>query len=148
MEEIGDISKQKEIQRRIKVLRKLLGLTQKEFSKKIGLKGVAMIESGKRNVTERSISEICREYNVKVEWLKDGKEPIFRQDSLFEEIKNKYELDELTTEVVKNFLELDKKTKEDFIKYFVKIAESYYLSNPKKMDELLKKVERKEEDAK
>lgn len=62
---------------RIKLLRKIsLNLTQAKFGKCIGLKSTAIgqMESGDRNVTDRTIMLICKEFNVNEEWLRHGLE--------------------------------------------------------------------------
>lgn len=73
---------------RIKKLRKALDLTQREFAKRIGMKqnSIALIESGKRNISNQAILSICREYNVNEDWLREGKEPMFIEMSRDEEI--------------------------------------------------------------
>lgn len=59
---------------RIKKLRKELDLTQQAFAERIGLKqnSIALIESGKRNISTQAILSICREFNVNEEWLRTG----------------------------------------------------------------------------
>ena len=49
---------------RIKFLRKNSGLTQEKFAERIGLKqnSIALIESGKRNISDQAILSICREF--------------------------------------------------------------------------------------
>lgn len=59
---------------RIKFLRKHSGLTQEKFAERIGLKQntIALIESGKRNISDQAILSICREFGVREEWLRTG----------------------------------------------------------------------------
>ena len=59
---------------RIKLIRRELGLTQTEFAERIGLKqnSIALIESGKRNISDQAVLSICREYGVNEEWLRTG----------------------------------------------------------------------------
>lgn len=59
---------------RIKKLRKKLNMTQEEFSSKIGLSRnfIAQIESGAKKPSDRTISSICREFNVNETWLRSG----------------------------------------------------------------------------
>lgn len=59
---------------RIKEVRKKLGLTQQKFAERIGMKqnSIALIESGKRNISSQAVLSICREFNVNPDWLKDG----------------------------------------------------------------------------
>ena len=60
---------------RIKQIRRELGLTQQEFADRIGLKqnSIALIESGKRNISDQAVLSICREYGINEEWLRTGK---------------------------------------------------------------------------
>lgn len=59
---------------RIKTLRKVLGKTQDEFSSLIGLSRnfIAQIEIGTKVPSDRTISDICRVYNVNETWLRTG----------------------------------------------------------------------------
>lgn len=59
---------------RIKELRKMLNLTQAEFASKIGLSRnfIAQMETGTRFPSDRTIADICREFNVNESWLRNG----------------------------------------------------------------------------
>lgn len=59
---------------RIKNFRKQLNMTQEEFSSRIGLSRnfIAQIETGAKNPSDRTISDICREFNISEEWLRTG----------------------------------------------------------------------------
>lgn len=64
---------------RIKYLRKeILELSQKDFADKLGLSEnfVWMIEKGTRTPSDRTISDICREFGVREEWLRTGELPM------------------------------------------------------------------------
>lgn len=65
--------------KRLKILRKSLNLTQSEFANSIGIKGSSYcdIENGKASITERTIISICSIYNVNRQWLEFGKGDIF-----------------------------------------------------------------------
>lgn len=67
---------------RIKMIRQEEGLTQSQFADKIGLSRnyVAMIEIGQRDPSDRTISDICRIFNVNPEWLRNGEGPMFMPD--------------------------------------------------------------------
>lgn len=62
------------LKERIRKIRKGLDLTQQAFAERIGLKqnSIALIESGKRNISTQAILSICREFNVNEEWLRTG----------------------------------------------------------------------------
>lgn len=59
---------------RLKAIRKALSLSQEAFGKKLGVTGagISRIENGVRNLTEQMILSICREFNVREEWLRNG----------------------------------------------------------------------------
>lgn len=64
---------------RIAEVRKATGLTQEEFAGRIGLSRnfVWMIEKGDRVPSDRTISDICREFAVNEEWLRTGEGQMF-----------------------------------------------------------------------
>lgn len=88
---------------RIKEIRKCLGITQTEFGNKISLKPntISDLEKDKRTVTDRTISDICREFNVNEVWLRSGEGEMFVQLSRDEEL-SRY-LGELLKDEDENF---------------------------------------------
>lgn len=64
---------------RIRELRKTLGLTQKEFAQKIGLKqnAISYMEKNGATVTEQNIRAICSQFSVNENWLRAGQGEIF-----------------------------------------------------------------------
>lgn len=60
-------------------LRETLGISQEELGNKIGLSrfSVSNYESGKRNVTDRVVQDICREFNINEAWLRTGEGTAF-----------------------------------------------------------------------
>ena len=68
-----------DIGQRIKELRKMLGLSQKEFAEKIGksLRAVQNWEYGQRTPDESTLKLIAKEFNVNEEWLKTGEGEMF-----------------------------------------------------------------------
>lgn len=74
---------------RILAIRKKLGLTQKEFGMHIGglsQNYIWMIEKGDRVPSDRTISDICREFNVSEAWLRTGEGEMFQPKSRNEEL--------------------------------------------------------------
>ena len=59
---------------RIKEIRARLGITQQEMADKLGLKRntIATYEMGKANPSDRTITDICREFGVNETWLRTG----------------------------------------------------------------------------
>lgn len=64
---------------RISQVRKSAGLTQEKFASRIGLTRnfVWMIEKGERIPSDRTIADICREFNVSEVWLRTGEGEMF-----------------------------------------------------------------------
>lgn len=74
---------------RIKELRKKhLKLTQKNFADRLGLSEnyVWQIEKGERAPSDRTISDICRIFDIQEDWLRHGLEPMRAAKSREEEI--------------------------------------------------------------
>lgn len=76
------------LNQRIKQLRRNLDLTQQDFAERIGLKqnSIALIESGKRNISNQAVLSICREFNVNETWLRTGEGEMFNALSRDEQI--------------------------------------------------------------
>lgn len=74
---------------RIKRLRKdVLRISQKEFANAINLSEnfVWMIEKGQREPSDRTVSDICRIFDIQEDWLRYGLEPMRAAKSKEEEI--------------------------------------------------------------
>lgn len=73
---------------RIKQIRLEAGLTQMQFAERIGLSRnyIALIETGSREPSERTISDICREFGVSPAWLQTGEGEMFLPRSKNEEL--------------------------------------------------------------
>ena len=65
---------------RLLELRKALKLNQVNFGAKVNLKqtSISELEKGVRPLPDRVIADICREYNVNEQWLRQGIGPMFR----------------------------------------------------------------------
>lgn len=65
--------------KRLKQLRKSLGLTQIDFSKHLGITQTAysMIESGNNPLSDKHIKVICSTFNVSENWLRTGEGDMF-----------------------------------------------------------------------
>ncbi len=59
---------------RIKQIRNSKKLTQDEFADILGLTKnfISLIETGNRTPSDRTISDICREFNISEVWLRTG----------------------------------------------------------------------------
>ena len=76
------------VNERIKELRSRLGLTQEEFSSKIGLSRnfIAQIETGTKKPSDRTIFDICEKFNVNQDWIRTGNGEMFVELSKDEQI--------------------------------------------------------------
>lgn len=65
--------------KRLKILRTELDLSQAEFSNKLSIaqSTYAVLESGKTSLRDRHIKLICSTFNVSEEWLREGKGDMF-----------------------------------------------------------------------
>lgn len=64
---------------RIKEVRQRLRMTQSVFASRLNLSRnyVALIESGDRSPSDRTIADICREFGVREAWLRTGEGEMF-----------------------------------------------------------------------
>lgn len=67
------------IHEKLKYLREQLHLTTRAFGESINMSGSAItdMEKGLRNVTDRAVRDICREYSINPDWLLNGNEPMY-----------------------------------------------------------------------
>lgn len=88
-----------DIHERLKYLREQLNLTTRAFGASINMSGGAItnMEKGTRNVTERTIRDVCREYNVNSNWLINGAEPIF------EDITSELDIDDDVKQLTRQY---------------------------------------------
>mgnify|MGYP001234932858 CR=1 FL=1 len=73
---------------RIEAVRKHEGLTQEQFADRINLSRnyLWMLENGSRTPSDRTISDICREFGVREAWLRTGEGEMFVQDTQSEQV--------------------------------------------------------------
>lgn len=73
---------------RIRALIKALKIKQSKFAQRIGISRpfVSELCSGAKNPSDRTIADICREFNVNEHWLRTGEGEMFSTLSREEEI--------------------------------------------------------------
>lgn len=118
------------IHERIKYLRKNeLKMTQIEFGKQLGSAGSTVVgwEKGDRTPPDATIKLICKEFNVNYSWLVNGTGEIFLEtdDALLEALAEEYGLSEIHVRMIKEFLKLEDRDKDVFVKYL----ENVFLTN-------------------
>lgn len=123
---------------RLTEIRNTLGLSMEKFGSRIGISrsGISKMESGKSGLSEQTIISICREFEVREEWLRTGKGEMFEELTDAQK-KMKYtalllkDLDSKVAEVIMNLIityeQLDETSREVLEKVAVK-----YIENMKK----------------
>lgn len=102
---------------RMKELRKSLGMTQKEFAEKIGVKQntVAVYEIGRNPPTDTVVSLICRAFGVNEQWLRTGEGEMFaaKGDSI-DDLMTRYQLHPRCRRILETVLALPEPAQEAF----------------------------------
>lgn len=96
---------------RLKKIRLYFNKTQEEFAASINIKSkahISSLESGKRALTDRIISDVCNTYNINEEWLKFGTGEMFIENdsSIVSELASEYNLDSKSVKFIEAFLNL------------------------------------------
>ena len=102
---------------RIRELRKILNLNQKDFAKKIGLKqgAISYMEKNGSTITEQNIKNICSQFNVNEKWLRTGLGDIFiENEKKYNELFNIFEelspvLQDYLIKTAKDLLDIQEK---------------------------------------
>lgn len=127
-----------EIYQRIKELRKdILDLNQEDFGKAINISrsNEANIETGRINVTDRVITDICKSFNVSELWLRNGEGEIFTdldRDEAIVAWASKITRTDFDNSFVPKFAEMLTKLDEDDWKTLEKMAKFLYEGQEKK----------------
>lgn len=105
---------------RIKYFRKeiLKIKSSDEFAQKINMSGSNLrnIENNVIKVTKRVINDISNKYNVNIDWLLHGEGEIYKSESISEIdiILKKYNLSEIETQILKNYLDMNETQRKIF----------------------------------
>lgn len=110
------------INERIYLLRSTLELSQESFAKKINVtrSAISNYEKGTRNIMDRVISDICREFNVNEEWLRDGKGEMFIEPDTFslDEYLKQRKVSELEADIVKAYFDIPFDKRQELVENF------------------------------
>lgn len=114
---------------RLKELRKLLGLNQTEFGKRLGVGNttISKIEIRENNLTEQMITSVCREFGANEEWLRTGRGEILvvTENTLINQLSEQYGLDSLDRLIIEKYVTLPRPHREA-IKFYVRdIAQAF-----------------------
>ncbi len=108
-----------DIHQRLRCLREQLNLTTRAFGAAINMSGGAItnMEKGTRNVTDRTIRDVCREYNVNPDWLVNGTGP------MFEDVTDDLEINDEVKQLARQYSLLNESDKELVRKMINSLAE-------------------------
>lgn len=104
-------------------LRKMLGVSQREFGNKINLSHdiISFLEKGTRRFTKRVKLAVCREFNVNSDWFEIGQGSIFQNNiNIIDEFNN---IDKEMKEIIRVYMKLEDDSKryiKDVILYKLK----------------------------
>lgn len=115
---------------RILKIRKDSKLNQEDFGLRLNLTKnyISLIETGNRIPSDRTISDICREFNVNEDWLKNGAGDMYKEkDGSFSELL--VELEDSDDDFIKSlitvYMGLDEDSKSALRKIAKGMAEKY-----------------------
>lgn len=110
---------------RLRKARIAVGLSQEEFGYRIGIKSrghISALESGARNISDRIISDVCREFEIDENWLRfGGSEKVKFADSAtfsLDEFAKQHDATELELNIMKAYFELDPDLRGKLVEHF------------------------------
>lgn len=125
---------------RLKELRENLGLTTRSLGEKLSLSAgtITNMEKGVRNITERTIKDICNKFNVNEIWFKEGKGEMYNNSEMatLERLTRENNLDETDKEIISGYIKLDEKER-DSVKNFILQMANKINESEKKAEKLL-----------
>lgn len=70
------------IGKRLKQLRKKIGMSQKEFAEKLNITPSSLnnYEVGRRNIPPEILADLSDKFNVNIDWLLTGNDPMFKDE--------------------------------------------------------------------
>jgi len=120
--------------KKIKIIRKYLGLNQEDFGGRLGISKTAIskIEKGVNNVSDRLILSICREFNINEEWLRTGQGEMLNQEKNYslDEFLKKRNATSLEIEFMKIYFSLEENIRKKIISDFKKAVLEEEFANP------------------
>lgn len=111
---------------RIGELIESLGMKKVRFAErlKIDQSYVTQLTSGKRKPSDRTISDICREFNVREEWLRNGRGEMFLDftEDEFSKAAATLSNDSFVRSLIVEYWKLDDDSKELFRNFIHKLS--------------------------
>lgn len=147
---------------RIRKLRKELDLTQQKFGERIGIKGntVAQYELGRNEPVDAVFSLICREFDVREEWLRNGEGEMFKPkpSDILDQLAYKYHFSQADYVLVEKFVNMRPEARQVLFDYMQEVtavfmtnetnpyAPAYGAEPPQPMDEIMESIKKQKKD--
>lgn len=113
---------------RVKELRTILKLSAEKFGSRVGVtrSAISRIENGIVNVTEQMVLSICREFNVREEWLRNGYGEMFLDftEDEFSKAAATLSSDVFVRSLIVEYWKLDEDNKKLFRDFIHKLSDS------------------------
>lgn len=110
------------INERFKAVRNALGKNQSEFAEALGFAqtGVSMIESHKRDVSDRHIKALCSIFNISEHWLRTGEGNMYveSESSLVSALANQMNMSAEQRKLMEIFLTMSDEKRDSVSKAF------------------------------
>lgn len=111
-----------------------LGIKRIDFARKIGISSpfVSELCSGAKKASDRTIKDICREFNVNETWLRTGEGAMFVPvpSNTLDVLTSEYELSHDARVLVEEFVNLKPEAQQIFIDFARKAAEGFRSKPP------------------
>ena len=114
------------VNERIKFIRKEKKLTMEAFGKRIGVNktSISMIESGQNKPSGRTIRAICREFNIREEWLVNGTGEIYEINATLDALIQEFGFGEREKHLAELFLTLDANKRNIALEYVSEVVDA------------------------
>ena len=113
---------------RLRELRNALNLSQQEFSERINVaqSTYAQFETGRRELRDIHISQICQAFNVSERWLRTGEGNMFEEssDSLISQLCEKYQLDDMAHVLLETFVSMPQNERDAVMSFARRVADA------------------------
>lgn len=111
---------------RMIVIRKKAGLNQEQFAKRLGLSRsfVNQVETGKKNISDRTISDICREFHVNETWFRtgEGEMSIPSPSSVVDVLAIEYHLSQQDRALIEKFLGMRPEMRQAVMEFMLEVT--------------------------
>ena len=115
---------------RIKKLRQLQHRTQQSIADALNLKRqtIAAYEIGTVAPSDRTIFDICREFNVNERWLRTGEGDMFNPspETEIEALARKYKLSDISRFIIEGYLRLDENDRAVFDRHIRNLFDEWH----------------------